>query len=78
MQKRLSGSSLCMNNILCVYRRSLSSNSNENETLQKSHSDIYIRKIPLQCAILVERSAIRLDLRGVLLVTRCPGVFAVQ
>lgn len=48
-------------NILCVYGRSLSSNSNENETLQKSHSDIYIRKIPLQCAILVERSAVRLD-----------------
>lgn len=63
--KRESGSSLCMNNIFfCVYGWSLSSNSNENETLQKLHSSIYIRKIPLQWAIWVESSAIRLDLGG--------------
>lgn len=70
-----------MNNIfLCVYVWSLSSNSNENETLQKSHSDIYIRKIPLQWAILVESRAIMLDLGagGRLLVNMCQGVFAVQ
>ena len=69
-----------MNNIfICVYGWNLSSNNNENETLQKLHSNNYIRKIPLQWAIWVESSAIRLDLGvGGLLVKMRPGVSAAQ